>query len=216
MSAWLGRPNLIDQKNLTFKFPNLRLDQSTTEPNLLSPFAHMALQANLGRRVATAMGNAHSKADLSATQVLAIQSECEKFITELPAIFRIKDPDTSLDKAHTYFVFQRYQMHCVIYLTMLDFLKPYLTRERRDQITDQDDEFREKGTVIALRLLKVARQLFDHEFPINAKFHGKYALRILLRHGANFLIVSTPSEKLQTLSLFLVSLQQTLTTLPCL
>ncbi|KAH8701496.1 hypothetical protein GQ44DRAFT_778617 [Phaeosphaeriaceae sp. PMI808] len=49
MSPWLGRPNLIDQKNFTFRFPNLRLDQSTTEPNLLSSFAHMSLTANLGR-----------------------------------------------------------------------------------------------------------------------------------------------------------------------
>jgi hypothetical protein len=171
MSAWLGRPNLIDQKNLTFKFPNLRLDQSTTEPNLLSPFAHMALQAHLGRRVATAMGDARTKAELTAKQVLAIESECEKSINELPAIFRIVDPDTSLDEAHPYFVFQRLQMHCVIYLTMLDILKPYLTRERQDRITDQDDEFREKGIDIALRLLKVASKLFDHEFPINAKFH---------------------------------------------
>jgi hypothetical protein len=171
MSAWLGRPNLIDQKNLTFKFPNLRLDQSTTEPNLLSPFAHMALQANLGRRVTTAMGNARSKTDLTAQQTLAIESECEKFIDELPAIFRIQYPDTSLDEAHPYFVFQRLQMHCVIYLTMLDFLKPYLTRERQDKMSEQDDEFRKKGIDIGLQLLKVARKLFDHEFPINAKFH---------------------------------------------
>ncbi|KNG47942.1 hypothetical protein TW65_05282 [Stemphylium lycopersici] len=171
MSAWLGRPNLIDQKNLTFKFPNLRLDQSTTEPNLLSPFAHMALQANLGRRVATVMGDATSKSELSAKKVLAIQSECEKFIKELPAIFRVKNPDTSLDEAHPYFVFQRHQLHCVIYLTMLDFLKTYLTRERSDKLTDQDDKFRKKGIEIALRLLRVARSLFDHEFPINAKFH---------------------------------------------
>lgn len=171
MSAWLGRPNLIDQKNLTFKFPNLRLDQSTTEPNLLSPFAHMALQANLGRRIATVMGNANSKADLSDKQVLNIQSECEKLIEELPPIFRFTNADTSFDERHPYFVFQRRQLHCVILLTQLDFLKPYLTRERQDNVAGQDEEFRKKGIYIALRLLKVARKLFDHEFPINAKFH---------------------------------------------
>lgn len=171
MSAWLGRPNLIDQKNLSFKLPNLRLDQSTTEPNLLSPFAHMALQATLGRRVAAAMGDANSKTNLSAEQALKIESECEKFIQELPAIFRVEDPDLSLDEAHPYFVFQRHQLHCVIFLTKLDFLKPYLTRERRDKMTDYDDEFRRKGIEVALDLLKVARKLFDHEFPINAKFH---------------------------------------------
>ncbi|KAI4919382.1 hypothetical protein J4E90_001516 [Alternaria incomplexa] len=171
MSAWLGRPNLIDQKNLDFKFPNLRLDKSTTEPNLLSPFAHIALQATLGRRIAATMGNAQSEHALSDEQVLAIEAECEKFIEELPPIFRFTDPDTSFDESHPFFVFQRCQLHCVIFVTMLNFFKPYLTRERRDAIADQDDEFRKKGVDIALRLLKVARQLFDHEFPINAKFH---------------------------------------------
>ncbi|KAL6158368.1 hypothetical protein ACJQWK_03872 [Exserohilum turcicum] len=171
MSAWLGRPNLIDQKNFTFKFPNLRLDQSVKEPNLLSPFAHMALQANLGRRVATVMGDVTSTSDLSAEKVLQVERECEKFIEELPAIFRIKNPDTSLDQAHPYFVFQRHQLHCVIFVTMLDFFKIYLTRERSDKLTDRDDEFRKKGVVIALRLLKDAHKLFEHEFPINAKFH---------------------------------------------
>lgn len=171
MSAWLGRPNLIDQKNFKFEFPNLRLDQSVKEPNLLSPFAHMALQANLGRRVGTIMGDVTSTAALSADKVLEIERECEKFIEELPAIFRIKDPDTSLDEAHPYFVFQRHQLHCVIFVTMLDFFKTYLTRERSDKLTDRDDEFRKKGVEIALRLLKDAHKLFEHEFPINAKFH---------------------------------------------
>ncbi|EMD68428.1 hypothetical protein COCSADRAFT_156859 [Bipolaris sorokiniana ND90Pr] len=171
MSAWLGRPNLINQKNLSFKFPNLRLDQSTTEPNILSPFTHMALQAHLGRRVAAVMGDATSKADLAAEKVLEIEDECHKFIDELPAIFRVTNPDTSFDEAHPYFVFQRHQLHCVIFLTMLDFFKTYLTGEREDKLSDRDDEFRKKGIEIALRLLEVARKLFDHEFPINAKFH---------------------------------------------
>lgn len=171
MSAWLGRPNLIDQKNLTFKFPNLRLDQSTTQPNLLSPFAHMALQANLGRRVANVVGDAQSVSDLTAKQVLEIESECKKFVEELPPIFRVKNPDTSLDEEHPYFVFQRHQLHVVIYVTMLDVLKPYLTRDRRDKMTEKDDEFRRMGIDIALQLLRVSRNLFDHEFPINAKFH---------------------------------------------
>ncbi|KAF2127446.1 hypothetical protein P153DRAFT_377670 [Dothidotthia symphoricarpi CBS 119687] len=171
MSSWLGRPNLIDQKNLTFIFPTLRLDQSATEPNLLSPFAHMALQAHLGRRVATAIGDAESGNELSAEQVLAVEAECERFIEELPPIFKVKDPDTSLDAQHSYFIFQRSQLHCVIYVTMLHFLKPYLTRTRDETTTDQDDEFRRMGVNIALLALGVAQELFNYEFPINAKFH---------------------------------------------
>ena len=171
MGAWLGRPNLIDQKNLSFKLPNLRLDQLNSNPNLLSPFAHMALQASLGRRLNTIMGDAQSVDALSADEILTIEAELDKFIDELPPIFRLHNPDTSLDAEHPYFVFQRHQLHTVLYVTKLDFLKPFLTRARDDKKTDRDDEFRAMGIDLALDVLEVARRLFDHEFPINAKFH---------------------------------------------
>lgn len=171
MGAWLGRPNLIDQKNLNFKLPNLRLDQSSSNPNLLSPFAHMALQASLGRRLNTIMGDAQSVDALPADAIITIENELDKFADDLPQIFRIHDPDTSLDGEHPYFVFQRHQLHTVLYVTKLDFLKPFLTRARDDKKTDRDDEFRAMGISLALDVLKIARRLFDHEFPINAKFH---------------------------------------------
>ncbi|KAF2690949.1 hypothetical protein K458DRAFT_412264 [Lentithecium fluviatile CBS 122367] len=171
MSAWLGRPHLIDQKDLSFIFPNLRLDQSTSEPNLLSPFAHMALQAQLARRIATHLGNVKATRDLSADQVSAVLVEIEKFIDELPPVFKIERPDESLDKQHPYYVFQRYQLHVVIYVTMLDFLKPYLAGDPRQPKNSNDADFRKTGIELGLKLLAVARRLFDHEFPINAKFH---------------------------------------------
>ncbi|KAF1928491.1 uncharacterized protein M421DRAFT_420379 [Didymella exigua CBS 183.55] len=171
MGAWLGRPNLIDQKNLKFKLPTLRLDSSSSEPNLLSPFAHMALQASLGRRLNTVMGDAQSVEALSANEIISIQARLDKFIDDLPSIFRLHDPDTSLDVDHPYLVFQRHQLHTVLHVTKLDFLKPFLTRARDDKKTDRDDEFRAMGIDLALDVLMVARRLFDHEFPINAKFH---------------------------------------------
>ncbi|KAF2108256.1 hypothetical protein BDV96DRAFT_504972 [Lophiotrema nucula] len=171
MSAWLGRPHLIDQKDCTFTFPNLRLDESAQNPNLVSPFAHMALQAMLARRIAQHMGDIQVISTLSGDQVLAVEAECDKFIEELPAVFRIRFPDKSLDEDHPHYVFQRCQLHVVIYMTMLDFLKSYLTRSPQDRVSDLDDHFRNMGVDLSLKLLKVARQLFDHEFPINAKFH---------------------------------------------
>jgi hypothetical protein len=169
MSAWLGRPHLIDQKDCTFVFPNLRLDEPSTEPNMLSPFAHISLQAMLARRVSKQMGDTQDHGDLPAAKVFAIQAECENFSKELPPIFRLELPDLTLDEKHPYFVFQRRQLHVTILMTQLDFLKPYLTRSPKDPISSHDDEFRAKGVALSLRLLKVARALFDHEFPINAK-----------------------------------------------
>ncbi|KAF2260095.1 hypothetical protein CC78DRAFT_585199 [Lojkania enalia] len=171
MSAWLGRPHLIDQKDCSFTFPNLRLDTSTAEPNLVSPFAHIALQAMLARRLSLIMGDVLIIPNLTGEQVLAVEAECEQFIEELPAVFRLDDPDLSLDEQYPYYVFQRCQLHVVIYMTMLDFLKPYLTKSPNERETSHDRQFRTMGVDISLKLLKVSRKLFDHEFPINAKFH---------------------------------------------
>jgi len=171
MSAWLGRPHLIDQKDLSFVFPNLRLDQSASEQNLLSPFAHMALQAQLARRIAPLMGDVQVVNDLSPEQIFSVLAEMYKFIDELPPVFKVDGTDFSLDEQHPYYVFQRHQLHVVIYMTMLDFLKPYLARDPRYPKTPRDAELRKLGVELALKLLDVARLLFDHEFPINAKFH---------------------------------------------
>ncbi|KAF2736422.1 hypothetical protein EJ04DRAFT_575383 [Polyplosphaeria fusca] len=171
MSAWLGRPHLIDQKNCSFTFPTLRLDEAVEQPNLVSPFAHMSLQAQLARRITHHMGDIQVISQLSGEQVLEIEAECEKFQEELPQVFRMKNPDFSLDDQYPYFVFQRCQMHVIVFMTMFDVLKPYLTRDTRNSISTLDKEFRTKGVDISLELLKVARHLFDHEFPINAKFH---------------------------------------------
>lgn len=171
MSAWLGRPHLIDQKDLSFEFPNLRLDSSTSEPNLLSPFAHIALQAQIARRIAPLMGDVQVISDLSPEQVLLALREMRSFIDELPPVMRIEDPDTSLDDAHPYFVFQRYQLHVVIHIAMLDLVKPYLNGDPKNPKTSRDADLRKEGVEIALKMLDIARLLFNHEFPINAKFH---------------------------------------------
>lgn len=171
MSAWLGRPHLIDQKDCSFTFPTLRLDESATEPHLLSPFAHIALQAQLARRIAQHKGDIQVIENLTADQVFSIEAECETFIEELPPVFRFASPDISLDEQHPYYVPQRRQLHVIIYMTMFDFLKPYLTRSPKNPKSSHDTDFRNMGIDLSLKLLKVARLLFDHEFPINARFH---------------------------------------------
>jgi hypothetical protein len=171
MSAWLCRPHLIDQKDCSFTFPSLRLEGSAVEPNLLSPFAHIALQAQLARRIARHKGDVQSVDKLSADQVIAIEAECERFIDELPPIFRFELPDLSLDVRHPYYVAQRRQLHVVMYMTMLDFLKPYLTRAPKGPKSSHDAEFRNMGIEVGLKLLNKSRLLFEHEFPINVRFH---------------------------------------------
>ncbi|PVI00614.1 hypothetical protein DM02DRAFT_671841 [Periconia macrospinosa] len=169
MSAWLNRPHLVNQKDLCFTLPTLRLDQCTTNPNLLSPFSHIALQAELGRRIAPLKADVQSTSDCTPEQITTVLSDIENFIAELPPIFRIESTDHSLDKDHPYFAFQRLQLHAVIYMTSLDFVKPFLARD--PPFTPQDTHFLHTGITFALKLLATGHQMFEHEFPINAKFH---------------------------------------------
>jgi hypothetical protein len=171
MSAWLCRPHLIDQKDCSFTFPSLRLEESASDTHLLSPFAHIALQAQLARRIAQHKGDVQAVEKLTCDQVIAIEAECESFIEELPPIFRFEHPYLSLDAKHPYYVTQRHQLHVVIYMTMFDFLKPYLTRSSRDPKSLHDTKFRNMGIQIGLNVLEKSRLLFDHEFPINSRFH---------------------------------------------
>ncbi|KAJ4985214.1 trascription factor [Stagonosporopsis vannaccii] len=171
MGSWLGRPNLIDRKNLNFKLPKLRLDQPSSDPNILSPFAHMALQADLGRRLNTILSGGQSVDALSPNEILIIEAELDRFVDDLPPVFRLHDPDTSFDIDHPYFVFQRHQLHTVLYVTKLDFLKPFLTRTREDMKSHREDQLRAIGIDLALDALKVAGRLFHLEFPMHAKFH---------------------------------------------
>jgi hypothetical protein len=139
--------------------------------HLLSPFAHIALQAKLARRIAYHKGDIQAVDKLTTDQIIAIEAECEGFIEELPPIFRFKHPYLSLDTNHPYYVTQRRQLHVVIYMTMFDFLKPYLTRSPRGPKFLHDTKFRNMGIELGLNVLEKSRLLFDHEFPINARFH---------------------------------------------
>lgn len=156
---------------MDFKYPSLRLDQSTAESSQLSPFAHIVLQAQIGQCIAPLIGGARVKSDLSPDQVLTALNEVRILVDELPPIFRVDNPDFTLDDQHPYYVFQRHQLHVVIHMAMLGLLKPYLTHDPEDFKSLEKSELRKTAVETALKLLEIAELLFNHEFPINAKFH---------------------------------------------
>ncbi|CAI6337990.1 unnamed protein product [Periconia digitata] len=171
MSSWLNRPRLINQKDLSFTLPNLRLDQSSTELNLVSPFCHVALEASLARRLAHIQVDVRTSNDYTTDQITTALAEIDAFIDELPPVFRVDSTDKSFDQDHPYLVFQRFQLHAVIYMSSLMFVKPYLARDQRQPSTDHDAHYLKTGITIALTLLKIGHQMFEHAFPINAKSH---------------------------------------------
>ncbi|OCL03858.1 hypothetical protein AOQ84DRAFT_442453 [Glonium stellatum] len=169
MSVLLSRPLIIDHSSCSFQLPNLRLDDSNLHPGLPSPFTHMALQGQLARILSNEFRESDS--NLPPEQVANIQKKVQDWIASLPPIYSIMKPDTSWDDEHQYVVLQRYQIHAVAYMIKLHPLKPYLTKRADLNVPGIPENFRVAGIDCCLKLLSVSRQLFDLEFPLNAKFH---------------------------------------------
>jgi hypothetical protein len=108
---------------------------------------------------------------MSTTQAIAAEAECREFIAELPLVFDLESPDLSKDTDQPHYVFQRCQLHIVIYMTLVQICKPYLTRSSIDQVSSQGNHFRSVGVDAGLNLLRLGREFWAHEFFLNAKFN---------------------------------------------
>lgn len=169
MSLLLSRPPIINQSYCSFELPNIQLESPATEDGPPSPVTHIAVQVELGRiigRVPATMGGTFDN-----TQAEPLKSDIERWLASLPSAYQETDPDTQWDNEHLYVPLQRRQLHAIGYMTMLLPYKAYLTRTYDSKSTDVDRFRRETAIDIALHLMEVSQRLFDHVFPLNAKFH---------------------------------------------
>jgi len=134
---------------------------------LVSPFAHIVLQVQLGRAVSSITSGV--KGTASPEQISGVQTEVEDWIATLPSVFKFTDPNISFDKEHPYLAVQRHQLHITTYMVMLHPLKPYLAGQLSK--TSEYDQVRAYGVACGLNLLKAACKFFGEESQGNAKFH---------------------------------------------
>jgi hypothetical protein len=169
MSAWLSRPRHIDDGTSSFTFPSLCLEESRELPDLLSPFAHIVLQAELGRCIDSVIKETHGRTQMN--RIEALQNGVRAWIKKLPAIFRLEDATTTFDDDQPHLVFQRRQLHLTIYMTLLSPLRPYLATSPRNHRLENFQELRARGVQTSLQVLETARILHDIEQGISPKFH---------------------------------------------
>lgn len=169
MSLFLSRPLIINPSNNPFELPNMLLESPSMIDGPPSPVAHTAAQCELGRiitHVPASMGGT-----LDAAKAEALKADIQEWIASLPPAYQEMDPDTQWDEDHIYVPLQRHQLHAIGYMTMLLPFKSFLTQTFTSESSDMDRTRRETAIDTTLHLMEVSHRLFDHVFPVNAKFH---------------------------------------------
>ncbi|KAJ5633857.1 hypothetical protein N7528_001699 [Penicillium herquei] len=168
MAMFLSRPLIINHISSAVKLPNLQLERNDSD-GPPSPFAHVSLQFQLGQILTrTPLLN---EQEISPLEAESIRSHINNWIVSLPPAYSEINPDIQWDNTHLYIPLQRHHLHAVSYMTMLSPFKRFLTKIYDSSSSREDRVCRSKAVDIAIHLLELSRQLFDHVFPINAKFH---------------------------------------------
>lgn len=141
-------------------------DSKTGPP---SPFSHIASQCELGKIISRVTASMEGAID--PIQAYSVKSDIDQWFATLPPAYRETDPDTQWDEKHIYVPIQRKQMQAIGYMTMLVPFKAYLTKTFDSYSSEADKALRSTAADIAVHLMDISHRLFDHVYPLNAKFH---------------------------------------------
>ncbi|KAJ5166940.1 uncharacterized protein N7482_005721 [Penicillium canariense] len=169
MSLLLSRPFIINAIYYPFELPNMQLECVDSEAGPPSPISHISYQCELGKIISRVPGTMGGTIDV--TQAYPIKSDIDQWLTSLPPAYRETNPDTQWDEQYVYVPLQRRQLHTIGYMTMLLPFKSFLTKTFDVQSSDADRASRGTAVDIAAHLMEVSHRLFNHVYPLNAKFH---------------------------------------------
>ncbi|RFU27472.1 hypothetical protein B7463_g8881, partial [Scytalidium lignicola] len=161
MSKWLSRPLLIDQRCCAVGIPSLHLEESNQQSNPPSPFTPVLLQYQLCLKL--------SNFDREWNNPTTILNEIETWTNSFPEVYRFTNPDTSWDRDYLYVRFHREHLHAISSMYKLELLKPCLTKNIRQDLSEIEKSFRAMAIDTCLNIVETARRLFDIAFPTDAK-----------------------------------------------
>jgi hypothetical protein len=133
---------------------------------------------------------------LDAAHADTIRKVIEEWLASLPPAYNVRDSYTQWDEEYRYVPLHRLQLHAVGYMTMFLPFKGCLTKTFSPNISDAENNHRETAADTALRLMEICHQLFNHVFPVNAKFH---LMTFLTFDTAAFLCSAVIHDKNQSL-----------------
>lgn len=169
MSLLLSRPLIINHCYCPFELPNMHIECHDSKTGPPSPFSHIASQCELGKIISRVTASMEGAID--PIQAYSVKSDIDQWFATLPPAYRETDPDTQWDEKHIYVPLQRNQMQAIGYMTMLVPFKAYLTKTFDSYSSEADKALRSTAADIAVHLMDISHRLFDHVYPLNAKFH---------------------------------------------
>ncbi|KAH6651151.1 hypothetical protein F5144DRAFT_558594, partial [Chaetomium tenue] len=171
LGSMLSRPFMIDRTHSTVVMPTLTLENNRERPDQPSQFRHMNLHCQLCIDAAAEFGKESDPETGKAKTAKRIQVAVEKWFDSLPAEYALKSPETRWDREFEWVVFQRRYLHLIGYMSLFSQLKPFLTRNSAEPMSELESSLREAGVGAALGLMDVSWRLFETLVSAGAKFH---------------------------------------------
>ncbi|KAK1835531.1 hypothetical protein QBC39DRAFT_340470 [Podospora conica] len=170
LGSMLKRPALIDRGECSVEMPTMALEIDPGQSYQPSPFRHMKLHCQMCIDLAKEITAV--PADRMATELAPrLRGVVERWFKNLPAEYAVENPETRWDDEYDWVVFQRRYLHLVGYMSLFGPLKPYLTRNSAEPMTESERELREAGVGAALALMDVSWSFFENLVSVGASFH---------------------------------------------
>jgi hypothetical protein len=135
----IGRPfAIVDQQCLVKRATNVWLDDESDERAASLPVSPLTdptlsvcniLAHDLAKIVGKIQERCFGLYTVSYDTILALDREIVEWEASLPAYFRLKDPDTTLDESHPFLFWNRLHLHSMYHFTRVTLHRPYLLRQ---------------------------------------------------------------------------------------
>ncbi|KAK4240862.1 hypothetical protein C8A03DRAFT_31028 [Achaetomium macrosporum] len=171
LSTLLSRPLLINHAECTVMMPTLTLENSPERPGQPSPFCHIKLHCQLCIGMAPQLGvPSDSDAD-KADAARRLKLVVDTWFANLPAEYALENPDVRWDDELGCVVFQRRYLHLIGYMSLFGPLRPFITRNSGEHMSNLELSLRAAGVEAALGLMHRSWIFFENLKTMGAKFH---------------------------------------------
>lgn len=163
-ASGLGRPTIIDHRNVEVAQPTLSIEGYNP-----SPLLHMKLQAESVAILAAKFGAPRNIA--STHDIREYTQTLEDWMCTFPAVYSMEDPDHSPDASHPWAVSHRYYIHTMACLMVLNPVRSYMARSYSDTSTEDELWIRKNGVHYALKNLRTTSAWTHHAHQNDGRFH---------------------------------------------
>ncbi|KAK4231815.1 hypothetical protein QBC38DRAFT_506542 [Podospora fimiseda] len=171
LGSMLSRPLLINHADCTFEMPTLALEIDPERPHQPSPFRHMVLHAQLCLDMIAQLVPPPGVGADKVAEAGRLRDVILQFFENLPPEYARQRPDTQWDFEYDWVVFQRRYLHLIGSMCLFGTLKPFVTRNSGEPMTEKEISLRRSGVQAALDLMDISWGFFENMVTAGAKFH---------------------------------------------